>query len=140
MTRAPSSITGSPRPPTVSPIIDLTAPTTTTTTVPPIQLPPTIDPLTTKIDKIQSLIDSDNVTAAFKALTAITRTSAWQAIATLDSAIRIYNYTNVLGDGKKQGMTQARIINDKERQNMELKAEIKQLALENARLRMEARQ
>lgn len=137
--RASSSTTDSPKRPTVSPIIDLTTPTTTPNAPIPVTQPATpIDPLTTKLDKIQILIDSDNLTAAFKALTAITRANAWQATATRDAAIRIYNYTKLLGDGKKQGMDQARIINDERRENMELKAEVKNLASENARLRMEA--
>lgn len=97
----------------------------------------TTDPLTTKLDIISSHIAADNHAAAYKVLSSITRTNTWQKIATLDSTIKIYNYTIFLGDGKKQGLAQAQIINGLRREKMELEEEVRELAKENARLRVE---
>lgn len=107
-----------------------TLPTTTITTTP-------ADPLSPKLAKINEHINNDNLRAAYQLLSTTTRGSNWQATATRESLIKVYNYTKLLGDGKKQCLEQANIINDGRRREMELEAEVKKLATELARLRAE---
>lgn len=98
--------------------------------------PSTPDKLTTLLNKIDTLIAADDLLSAYRTLQIIMRDENMQNDASRESLLRIVKLMQSLGDGKRQGIEQARIINAVRRREMETESEVKRLAGETLSLRM----
>lgn len=81
--------------------------------------------LTNKLATITTLVQQEDLEAAYRVLTCITTNPILLAAATVNSWSQIFSLTQYLGDGGTQGLEQARTINASQRREMELERQMK---------------
>lgn len=92
--------------------------------------------LTNLLSKTETAITKNDYAVAYRALREIMKDKDLRSTASREELLRILNATEILGDGKRCGMEQLRVINEGRRMLMEIEAEVRVLRGENKRLAM----